>query len=107
MASLKMRVNNDKESVCSNCGREWKNVREMYDIRIGYKKERTLPLCLKCIETMEIKFLKASCLYNAKLKTKIDQRRIQNEKEIEYEESGVKFGKINEAMKGMGVKDND
>lgn len=107
MASLKMRVNNDKESVCSNCGREWKDVREMYDLRIGFKKERTLPLCLKCIETLEGKFLKASCMYNAKLKTKIDQGRIRRERDLDMEESGVKFGKINEAMKGMGVKDDD
>lgn len=107
MASLKMRVNNDKESICSNCGNEWKNVREMYDLRIGFKKERTLPLCLKCIETLEGKFLKASCMYNAKLKTKEDQGRIRREREIDLEESGIKFGKINEAMKGMGVKDDD
>lgn len=102
-----MRVNNDKESVCSNCGREWKNVKEMYDIRIGHKKVKTLPLCLKCIETMEVKFLKATCMYNAKLKTKIDQKRIQNSNDLDLEESGVKFGKINEAMKGMGIKGDE
>ena len=107
MASLKMRVNNDKESVCSNCGREWKNVREMYDIRIGYKKEHTLPLCIKCIEVMEGKFLKACCMYNAKLKSKVDIKRSQNEKDLDNEERGIKFGSINNAMKGMGIKDDD
>lgn len=107
MASLKMRVNNNKESVCSNCGREWKNVREMFDLRIGYKKERTLPLCLKCIETMNSKFLKASCMYNARLKSQVDIKRVQNEHTLDMEESGKTFTSINEALKGMGVKDND
>lgn len=107
MASLKMRVNNNKESVCSNCGREWKNVREMYDLRIGYKKERTLPLCLKCIEKMNSKFLKASCMYNSRLKSQVDIKRVQNEHTLDMEESGKTFTSINEALKGMGVKDND
>lgn len=107
MAKIKMRVNNDRESVCFNCGREWKDVREMYDLKIGYKKERTLPLCQKCIEEMEMKFLKASCMYNAKLKDKIAMKRIQNEKTLDYEESGEKFMKLNDALKGMGVRDED
>lgn len=107
MAEIKMRVNNNRESICSNCGREWKNTREMYDLRIGFKKERTLPLCAKCIDTMSVKFLKASCMYNSKIKSKVDMKRIQNEKDLDMEESGEKFVSVNKALKGMGVKDED
>lgn len=107
MADIKMRINNDKGSKCFNCGRQWDCVREMFDLRIGYKKERTLPLCIKCVETMEKKFLKATCMYNGKLKTKADMKRAQREKDLENEELGFRFGKINEALKGMGIKDDD
>lgn len=107
MAKIKMRINNDRESTCFNCGREWKNVREMYDLKIGFKKERTLPLCQKCMEEMEKKFLKASCMYNAKIKDKVAMKRIQNERVLDQEESGNKFLKLNDAMKGMGVKDEN
>lgn len=106
MADIKMRINNNKESKCFNCGKQWDYTREMFDLRIGYKKERTLPLCLKCVETMEKKFLKATCMYNAKLKTKVDMKRAQREKVLENEENGFGFRKINEALKGMGIKDD-
>lgn len=110
MAEIKMRVNNDKESRCFNCNALWKNTGVMYDLRIGYNKIRTLPLCRKCIETMNSKMLKAITMYNGKIKSQEDMTRIRRERSIEIE--GIeKFNKdhmsINKAMKGIKIKEEE
>lgn len=99
-----MRVNQDRGSKCFNCGVEWKNTPEMYDLKIGYVKERTLPLCKNCIDTLFHKTLKASNIYNAKLKTKEDQARIVRSKHLlEPEEKSMS---ISEALKGYKTKED-
>ena len=83
--AIKMRVNREQESVCFNCGTKWKNTSEMYDLCIGYKKERILPLCRKCVDELFHKTLKASCKYNARVKSQEDQIRIRREKQIDLD----------------------
>ena len=46
-------------------------------------------------------------MYNSKIKSKVDMKRIQNEKDLDMEESGEKFVSVNKALKGMGVKAED
>lgn len=106
MAEIKMRINNDRESHCFNCNALWKNTSEMYDLRIGYNKIRTLPLCKKCVDALCTKTLKASVIYNAKLKSKEDQKRIMRERSLEEEENEQEHLSINKAMKGMKFKED-
>lgn len=76
---IKMKVNQDRHSKCSNCGCEWKNTKEMYTILFVEKKEN---LCSKCFEDLFHKCLHMTCEYNSKLKTQIDLKRIQNENKM-------------------------
>ena len=102
--AIKMRVNQDKESVCFNCGVEWKSTPEMYDLKIGYTKERTLPLCKKCIDTLFVKTLKAGVKYDQKIKSKEDQARIIRSKRLfEPEENSMS---VSEALKGYKTKED-
>lgn len=75
---IKMRVNKNKESMCFNCNTKWGNTPEMYDLNIGYEKQRILPLCQKCIREIFTKTLKADVNYCGKLKSKEDMQRIRN-----------------------------
>jgi hypothetical protein len=74
--AIKMRVNNNIESICKNCGCEFKNTAEMYDLQIV---ETKFVLCKFCIETLFQKTLKASCIYNAKVKTQDDLLRLRRQ----------------------------
>lgn len=76
---VKMRVNENKNSVCEGCGIKWKNTKEMYDIMICSHK---FTLCYDCIDQIFHKTLSASCKYNAKLKSQEDMQRIQNYKTV-------------------------
>lgn len=60
---------------CDYCKRPWKCTKEMYKIKFF---ESTHILCLGCLESMENKLLKASCMYNAKVKSQEDLARIKN-----------------------------
>lgn len=103
--AIKMRVNQDRGSKCFNCGCEWKNTPEMYDLKIGYTKERTLPLCKNCIDVLFQKTLRASNIYNAKLKTKEDQARIIRSKRLlEPEENSMS---VSEALRGYKISKED
>lgn len=75
---IKMRINKNKESICFNCHCIWKNTPEMYDLSIGFDKQRILPLCQNCLNEIFKKSLKASCNYNARIKSKEDMQRIMN-----------------------------
>lgn len=75
MKNIKMRINNDKNSICQNCGEKWKNVLEMYDIMIF--DERHI-ICKSCNQELFTKILKADCLYNSKLKSSEDVARKRN-----------------------------
>lgn len=78
-STIKMRVNKDKESNCFSCGVNWKNTAEMYDLAIGYKKTRILPLCRNCVNELFVKSLKAERMYDSKIKSQQDLRRAENE----------------------------
>lgn len=72
--AIKMRVNNDKESSCEECKVLYKNTPEMYDMVLAGQK---FTLCKECIETLLNKTLKASCMYNGKVKSQEDLRRAE------------------------------
>lgn len=81
--AIKMRVNQSKDSHCFNCNVEWKNTPIMYDLAIGYKhKQKILPMCKNCVDEIFTKTLKASTMWNAKVKTKEDQKRIMRSKQL-------------------------
>ena len=71
---IKMRVNNNSESFCSNCGMKYKNTKEMYDLMLFGKVNQ---ICLKCVDALFQKTLKAQINYQSKIKTKEDLARIK------------------------------
>ena len=77
--SIKMRVNKEKESECFVCKTIWQNTHEMYDLRFESKLDetRTLTLCKTCVDELFNKTLRASCLYNGRVKSKEDMERIR------------------------------
>ena len=100
--AIKMRINNDKDSRCNNCNTEWENTAEMYDVHIC---KTTFTLCRKCTELLFHKTLRASVLYNAKIKTKQDQKRISNEYNLNH--SYVGSMSIVEALKGIKMEEKE
>lgn len=72
-----IRVNSDRESVCRECQISWSDTPEMYDILLCGKK---VSLCKGCIDKLFQKTLRASCAYNAKVKSQEDMQRIQKYK---------------------------
>lgn len=79
---IKMRVNNQTSSVCGDCKTPYKNTPEMYDLMISDVK---FTLCKNCVDTLFQKTLKASCLYNGRLKSSEDVKRIRRSKELKGE----------------------
>lgn len=75
--AIRMRVNNDKQSECNECGCTYKYTAEMYDLGIC---EEQFTLCKSCVEKLFQKTLKASCMYNSKLKQPEDLKRAAREK---------------------------
>lgn len=76
---IKMRVNDDKECRCQECNVLWKNTPEMYDLLIVNSK---VTLCKKCFDEMFRKTLKMSCMYDERVKSQTDMRRIINSNKI-------------------------
>lgn len=95
---VKMRVNNNKESKCEECDTKWLYTPEMYDIHLC---DVTFTLCQKCVETIFHKTLKANVIYNERLKSKEDLKRIKNSNSLlsEYRNEGLS---VAEALKGIG-----
>lgn len=81
--AIKMRVNDKKTSVCSECGVTYRNTKEMYDMMIVDTK---FTLCFDCVEKVFQKTLRASTTYNAKLKTKDDAERIRRYQVLKNEQ---------------------
>ena len=79
---IKMRVNNQVDSRCDDCKTVYKNTPEMYDLMISDVK---FTLCKDCIDTLFQKTLKADCLYNSRLKSSEDMKRIHRSKELKGE----------------------
>lgn len=79
---IKMRVNNQVSSHCEECKTSYKYTPEMYDLMICNTK---FTLCKDCVDTLFQKTLKASCLYNGRLKSPEDMKRIYRSKELKGE----------------------
>lgn len=79
---IKMRVNTQATSVCKECKVLYKNTPEMYDLMICDVK---FTLCKNCVDVLFQKTLKASCLYNGKVKSSEDMRRIRRSKALKGE----------------------
>lgn len=80
--AIRMRVNNNKDSHCFNCNTTWINTPVMYDLSIGWEhKQKILPMCKKCVDELFTKTLRASTMWDAKVKTKEDQERIRRSKQ--------------------------
>lgn len=75
--AIKMRVNTNRASVCGECGCGWKDTGEMYDLVLCNVKHT---LCKEHLDVVFQKTLKASCLYNSKLKSQEDLRRAERAK---------------------------
>ena len=74
MSKIKMRVNNDKTSVCEQCEKKYMDVKEMYDIKIF---DELHTICCNCVDDLFHKTLSAQCKYNARLKSNEDMERIR------------------------------
>lgn len=84
--AIQMRVNKNKESKCTLCNTPYMRTPEMYDLRLSNNRKNVIfVLCKKCVDELFQKTLKANCLYNGKLKTKEDMKRIMLSKEREIE----------------------
>lgn len=73
---IKMGICNDTEAVCDECGRDWHHTREMYRVKMFGQKHI---VCKVCADMIFRKFLRASCLYDGKVKTKVDHERERKE----------------------------
>lgn len=85
MDNFKMKIVEDKESKCEFCNEKWKNVEEMYKLKIG---DNVYTICRGCVQQLFTKLLTADCKYIGKLKSKEDMDRSnhyherKNKKEI-------------------------
>lgn len=73
---IKMRIDTSPEAVCGECGNDWGHTREMYDIVLFGRQES---ICKACSDTLFRKLLRASCMYDGKVKTKEDKERARRE----------------------------
>lgn len=83
---IKMRVNQNVISECQFCNATWPNVAEMYDIALLDQK---FTICRECSHVLFTKLLRASCLYDGKVKTKEDLQRAQHDKGSRWHSFGV------------------
>lgn len=73
---IKMRINEDNKSKCEECKISWDYTGCMYDLMLVDTK---FTLCRECADTLFGKLLKASCMFNGKVKNKEDMARINRE----------------------------
>ena len=95
--AIKMRVNKYPDSFCMECDTGWMHTPEMYDFHICGE---TYTICASCMDRIFHKALKAGVMYNQRLKSKTDMKRIRNSKKAD-----PMFGKhmsIAEALRGIG-----
>ena len=78
---IKMRINQNEESICEECGVHWNYTSCMYDIMLIDTKHT---ICSICADTLFSKLLKAQCMQNAKIKNQQDLKRINNENVRKY-----------------------
>lgn len=94
---IKMRENKNENSKCTVCGIKWENTRMMLDIKFN---EEIICICKNCSDELFKKLLKSDCIYNERVKTNEDQKRINNENIIKHrnEKEGIK---ASEALRGI------
>lgn len=97
---IKMRVNNDKNSKCDECGRTWNNTKEMIDINIFNEIHC---ICFECNQILFQKTLRVECNYNSRVKSKEDQIRARRVESLKDTKPHIS---INEAMKGLEEDDD-
>lgn len=66
---IKMRVNNNSNSFCSECGVNYKNTKEMHDLMLFGEVHQ---ICYECLDKLFQKTLKAQINYQSKVKSKED-----------------------------------
>ena len=76
---IKMRIVNDRETHCSECGIRWQNTKEMYQIMLF---GQTNYICYECVDKLFHKTLSAQCKYNEKVKSKEDLERIKRSNQL-------------------------
>lgn len=81
--SIKMRTVANTEAICKVCGATRKQSLEIFEIMFTDKARITI--CDMCNEKLFNKTLKASCLVNAKLKSKADLKVIRSRRREERE----------------------
>lgn len=74
-----MRNNPSKESVCSECGQNRKQVLDMFDLHIA---GQTFTICDACNEALFSKTLKAECYKNGRVKSKEDMLIINRRRKL-------------------------
>lgn len=102
---IKMRISKDECCRCTSCGNTKEQSIEMFELKIG---AFTFFLCDSCNEVILQKALKATCLVNAKVKTKRDLKIIKQrkrEREGEVEMNGAHLS-INEALKDVVIEED-
>jgi len=72
--AIKMRVNNNDDSICSICNKPHKSVLDMFDLNIN---GTIITICDCCNDTLFYKTLKANNYTNHRLKDKHDIKIIQ------------------------------
>lgn len=77
--AIRMKANENRNSICDECGCEWKNTRVMTTMLIGGNK---INLCKMCMEDLLTKTIRMDVKYNAKVKDKFDMQRATNENKI-------------------------
>lgn len=75
---IRMRVNKDKNSRCKLCNTPYMYTPEMYDLQLANEDKSVIfTLCKSCVDELFNKTLKASCMYNHRIKDKEDMKRIR------------------------------
>ena len=85
---IKMRINNNENSICELCEEKYKYSLEMYDLCIN---ENYFVICKDCVDKLFMKLLKADCLYQGKVKSSIDLERVKRHSNKYGFAKGYKF----------------
>lgn len=96
-----MRINKS-DCNCNSCNASSEESIEMFDIKIGNFQ---IVVCDNCMNVLFQKTLKATCIVNAKLKTKKDLAIIKKRKRRD-EASLEAHLSINEALKDVVIEDD-
>ena len=83
---FRMKVNENRNSICEECKCEWKNTKEMYDVQIFGQKHT---VCKECLEDIMLKILRMDVKYSAKLKSQADLKRAENSRKKTFKKEAL------------------